>query len=349
MDWIRGPTLGSGSFATVSLATPKNPSLPFHIPVAVKSSDRFTSFLLVNEEHVLNRLGSSCPRIVKCLGHDTTVENGESFYNIFLEYASNGTLADQMKKNQGGRFDEKQVRRYARSVMEGLKHIHENGFIHCDIKLQNMLVFEDGEVKISDFGLAKEKGATVQRGDKKWECRGTPLYMSPESVNDNEYESPADIWAVGCAAVEMLTGKPAWNVKSGSNMWSLLIRIGVGEEIPVIPEDLSEQGKDFLRKCFVKDPRERWTAEMLLNHPFLAEDSHDALIHNEISPRSNFDFPDWDSTSTVTDSAVTTVSSPGDWLPRLVTEQGSPDWSESEGWISVRRRVILEASLAVGS
>ncbi|XLT33786.1 hypothetical protein HN873_065078, partial [Arachis hypogaea] len=63
MDWIRGSTLGTGSFAIVSVATPKNPSLSFHFPVF----DRFTSFLLVNEEHVLNCLGSSCPRILKCL------------------------------------------------------------------------------------------------------------------------------------------------------------------------------------------------------------------------------------------------------------------------------------------
>ncbi|MED6170403.1 hypothetical protein PIB30_030488 [Stylosanthes scabra] len=165
--------------------------------------------------------------------------------------------------------------------------------------------------------------------------------MSPESVNDNEYESPADIWALGCAVVEMFTGKPAWNVKSGTNMWSLLIRIGVSEEIPIVPEDLSEQGKDFLRKCFVKDPRERWTAEMLLNHPFLAGEDDRVLVHDEKvvpkSPRSNLDFfPDWDSTSTVTDSTSTTVSLPEERVRRLVAEQGPPDWSEWEGWTSVR-------------
>ncbi|MED6114777.1 hypothetical protein PIB30_083762 [Stylosanthes scabra] len=349
MEWIRGPILGSGSFATVSLATPKNPSssiLPFHSPVAVKSCDAFTTFLLLNEEHILNRLGSSCPRIIRCFGHDSTVENGDSLYNIFLEYASNGTLADHMKRTtREKRFSENQVRTYTRSLIEGLKHIHDNGFVHCDIKLQNVLVFQDGEVKISDFGLAKEKGVTVQRGDNKWECRGTPLFMSPESVNDNQYESPADIWALGCAVVEMFTGKPAWNVKSGANMWSLLIRIGVSEEIPIIPDDLSEQGKDFLRKCFVKDPRERWTAEMLLNHPFIAGEDERVLVHDEKvvsltlskSPRSNLDFPDWDySTSTVTDSTSTTVSLPEERLRRLVAEQGPPDWSESEGWTSVR-------------
>ncbi|XP_047177243.1 mitogen-activated protein kinase kinase kinase 20-like [Vigna umbellata] len=94
--------------------------------------------------------------------------------------------------------------------MEGLKHIHEQGFVHCDVKLQNVLVF-DGEVKIANYELAKEKGE--KQG--KCEFRGTPLFMSSESVNDNEYEPPADIWALGCAVMEMVTGKPAWDVSNG--------------------------------------------------------------------------------------------------------------------------------------
>ena len=344
MDWVRGRLLGNGSFATVNLAVATNGSVKFPSPFAVKSSDVFTSFFLMNEEHVLHRLGS-CPRIIKCFGHDSTFENGESFYNLFLEYASGGTLSDQLKK-QGGRFLESQVKRYARSIIEGLKHVHENGFVHCDIKLQNILVFDNGQVKISDFGLAKEKGERVE-GEKKWECRGTPLFMSPESVNDNEYESPADIWALGCAVVEMVTGKPAWNVGNGSNMWKLLIRIGVGDEIPIIPEELSQQGKDFLRKCFVKDPRKRWTAEMLLKHPFVAGDDDFPVKHinNEKvvspSPRTNFDFPDWGSsvtasTSSAVSSCLPSLCSPADRLRRLVTDQGPPDWSESDGWTSVR-------------
>jgi serine/threonine protein kinase len=58
--------------------------------------------------------------------------------------------------------------------------------------------------------------------------------MSSESVNKNEYESLADIWALGCAIVEMMTGKPAWNCVPQVNIFELLLRIGVGEEVPQV-------------------------------------------------------------------------------------------------------------------
>ncbi|KAJ1419136.1 Serine/threonine-protein kinase, active site [Sesbania bispinosa] len=342
MEWVRGQSLGSGSFATVNLVIPTNGSTSTP-PTAVKSSNVHTSYLLKNEEHVLNRIGC-CPQIIKCFGHDQTLENGEECYNLFLEYASGGTLADQLK-NHGCRFPESLVRRYTRSIVEGLKHIHANGFVHCDVKLQNILVFENGDVKIADFGLAKETGEKQSQG---LEFRGTPIFMSPESVNDNEYESPADIWALGCAVVEMVTGKPAWNVRSGSNIWSLFMRIWLGDELPLIPDELSKEGKDFLEKCFVKDSKKRWSAEMLLKHPFVADDTVsfiDSLPLPSPSPTTHFDFPHWSSTATA--SLPSSLGSdewrdrdigpsPTDRVRRLVTDDGPTDWSESDSWIIVR-------------
>lgn len=343
MDWVRGESVGRGSFATVSLAIPTGgTSTQFPSPTVVKTSEVSTSSSLKNEKQVLDRLGS-CPRIIRCFGDDKTFENGEECYNLFLEYAGGGSLADHLKFH-GGRIPEPHIRRYTRSIIEGLNHIHRNGFVHCDIKLQNILVFDDGEVKIADFGLAKETGAEQSEG-KRFECRGTPLFMSPESVNDGEHESPADIWALGCAVVEMVTGKPAWTVEKGSSMWSLLLRIGVGEESPVIPEELSKEGKDFLNKCFVKDPRKRWTAEMLLKHPFVDDDDVVSIKQFNESPRSHFDFPDWvpsspeseEPSSCQWDFDSSSVCSAVDRLRQLVTVQRLPEiWTESDSWTSVR-------------
>ncbi|RZC28430.1 Mitogen-activated protein kinase kinase kinase 17 [Glycine soja] len=313
MIWVRGDSLGTGSFATVNIAIPTNTSIHFPSPTAVKSSDVHSSSMLKNEKEILDCLGAS-PYV----------------------------------KRHGGRLPESYVRRCTRSIVEGLKHIHDNGYVHCDVKLQNILVFENGDVKIADFGLAKEKGE--KQGT--FECRGTPLFMSPESVNDNEYESPADIWALGCAVVEMLTGKPAWDVR-GSNIWSLLIRIGVGEELPKIPEELSEEGKDFLLKCFVKDPMKRWSAEMLLHHPFVNNETvsfhkvNEPLPLPSPSPRTHFDLTHWASTVTTwlpssPDSDEWRMAefgsscSPENRFRRLLTDQTPANWSESDGWTSVR-------------
>lgn len=342
MDWVRGDSLGRGTFATVHLVIPKGiNSSQFPSPTAVKTSDVATSSSLKNEKQVLDCLGS-CQRIIRCFGDDYTFENGEKYYNLFLEYASSGNLSDQLKFH-GGRIPEQHIRRYTKSVVEGLHHIHRNGFVHCDIKLQNILVFNDGEVKIADFGLAKKTGEK-QSENRGYECRGTPLFMSPETVNSGENESPADIWALGCAVVEMVTGKSAWNLENDSCLWSLLLRIGKGEESPVIPEDLSEEGKDFVAKCFVKDPSKRWTAEMLLNHPFVEEIVSMKNVNEDESPRTHFDFNNWvpSVNSSVISSPVSDelcpwdIDSVADRLRQLVTVDGPVSWSESDGWTNVR-------------
>ncbi|XP_028223320.1 mitogen-activated protein kinase kinase kinase 18-like [Glycine soja] len=263
-NWVRGESLGSGSAATVNIAIPTNPSTHnFPSPTAVKSSLFLTSYSLKTEKDVLDILGPS-PNIIKCYGNDCTVENGKRYYNVFLEYAAGGSLADQLKK-YGGRFPEACARQCTKSILEGLKHIHSKGYVHCDVKPQNILVFDNGVVKIADLGLAKRRGEI----NREYVCRGTPMYMSPESLTDNVYESPVDIWALGCTIVEMITGEHAWYVGSCENTWTLMNRIGIGEELPKIPQELSQQGKDFLGKCLVKDPNKRWTAHMLLNHPFI--------------------------------------------------------------------------------
>jgi serine/threonine protein kinase len=373
MEWVRGNPVGHGSFATVSLALPKkgyaqDQDLPLMV---VKSCESFKSSSLKNEKQVLDQL-ANCPQIIRCLGDNHSVENGKEFCNLFLEYASNGSLSDQLK-NRGGPLLESDVRRYAKSILKGLRDVHAKGFVHCDVKLQNILVFDNGTIKIADFGLAKKAEQKQSDQENRAEFRGTPLYMSPESVNHNEYESPADIWALGCAVLEMVTAKPAWNCGPQVNICELLLRIGVGDEVPQVPKELSDEVKDFLGKCFVKDSRKRWTAEMLLDHPFIAVsgDDHDTVpldledtdkSTSPSSPRSPFNFPDWVSVqsfvsvpclditelspdsdnlfewelnSGLDSSASSRFCSPADRLRQLVTDE-APDWSFSESWVTVR-------------
>ncbi|XP_068664533.1 mitogen-activated protein kinase kinase kinase 20-like [Aristolochia californica] len=356
MAWVRGELVGRGSFATVSLATSSAADEDYPRTMAVKSAVLPKSCSLRKEKEILLRL-RDCPQILTCFGDDVTVENGSQVYNLFLEYVSGGTLADFVKKSAAG-LPESDVRRFARSILRGLSFIHASGYVHCDIKLQNLLVYSSSDVRIADFGLAKEAG------ERTVELRGTPLYMSPESVARGECDSKSDIWSFGCAVLEMVAGKPAWRCSPDADVAGLLFRIGFSDELPEIPWQLSEEGRDFLNKCFVRDPVKRWTAEMLLKHPFLAG-SDEAIEGNFVSvsskklfesPRSAFDFPEWNSlTTSACSSPVDSLNSingkskqfvgelnfspaPVGRIQQLAIDRQAPNWFSSSGddWVTVR-------------
>ncbi|XP_042490048.1 mitogen-activated protein kinase kinase kinase 20-like [Macadamia integrifolia] len=298
--WMRGKTIGRGSLSTVSLATAKQKSNKrrSHLPplMAVKWAEVSRSGTLQKEREILTRF-EGCPHILRCYGDEITTENGELTYNVLLEYASGGTLASRIK-NSGGGLPEADVRRYTCSILQGLNYIHDRGYVHCDIKPQNIVLVlcsssssDDYVVKIADFGSAKNTMIEQRKRRKESRClnlRGTPLYMSPECVLRKEQEAPSDIWALGCVVAEMFSGKPAWNCKSDINIDELLSRIGSSRELPDTPSEMSKEGKDFLKRCFVRTSNFRWTAAMLLHHPFVSENvglqtapelSNDAKVH----------------------------------------------------------------------
>lgn len=275
---IKCRLLGRGSYGTVYLAAPApqpshtNYSTTSSQFVAVKSAPYLEHDIhclsLKLEGLILNEL-QGCPEIITCFGDDFSIENGTEFYNLLLEFAPEGTLANLMEA-RSGRLPEWEVRWYTYKLLKGLSHIHEEGYVHCDIKPSNILVFRSPSginyLKIADFGLAKERGDDNPKVQVTGSCfRGTPLYSSPESVLSGEYEAPMDIWALGCSIIEMVTGKPMW---SGTNIEDLKQQI-TSEEVPDMPVQMTEEGKDFLRRCLDRNPAKRWTAEMLLRHPFI--------------------------------------------------------------------------------
>jgi serine/threonine protein kinase len=265
--WQRWRVLGKGTYGTVFLAEPTDPTAP---PIAVKTCPIAESSSLQLEERVLARL-RGCPNIVSCLGSSLTVKDGTGLYNLFLEYAAGGTLVDLIKKESG--LCERDMCRYVRMILRGLCYVHGKGIVHCDLKPSNILVFpgEGGvlnadRLKIADFGLAKE--GKEEMGFWRLNFRGTPFYMSPESVAIGDIGPALDIWSLGCILVEMVTGKPAlWKYR---NLDPLNLWLVIAKQSPEIPEGLSEDGKDFLRNCFAMKPCQRSTAKMLLNHPFVS-------------------------------------------------------------------------------
>ncbi|MQM23039.1 hypothetical protein Taro_056100 [Colocasia esculenta] len=206
---------------------------------------------------------SGCPEVVAFYDDEVSVEvDGRRLYNVFLEYLPRGSLSELYR---GEPMAEDGMRRYAASMLQGLRRVHKEG---C-----NVLIAGSGWTKIADFGLAKRAGAQGSRSGHAGFLRWTLLYMAPEFVEKSEYEPLSDAWSLGCVVSEMATGMPAWRYggrATTSAAAPLLLHIGSDEELPEIPEELSEEGRDFLGRCFVRKPSERLTVEMLLGHPFMA-------------------------------------------------------------------------------
>ncbi|GLJ08682.1 hypothetical protein SUGI_0093570 [Cryptomeria japonica] len=298
--WLRGSTIGAGAFGTVSLAINNSNGELF----AVKSMAADSISCLESEYNILKSLDS--PYIVRCLGMEYSNENGVEMCNLMMEYMPGGSLGDLLSKF-GGQLDESVIRNYSRRILRGLDYLHRQGIVHCDIKGKNVLVGSGGVVKLGDFGSARR---TEEKGQITV-LRGTPLWMAPEVVNQLEQGPPSDIWSLGCTVVEMATGRPPWT--NASNPLAALYLIGCSDELPELPACLSHQGRDFLEKCFRRDPKQRWSAAQLLEHPFLSQ--IDCCSETEVkgaplSPTStlNFGSPDWDSSAS--SSSVPILSRP---------------------------------------
>lgn len=337
MEWKRGPTLGRGSTATVSLAT-ANPSGELF---AVKSTELSRSLFLQKEKHFLSQL--SCPRIVKYIGFDVSYEDDRPMYNLCMEYVPGGTLYDAIQR-RGGCLDEPMIRSYTKQILQGLEYLHANGLVHCDIKSQNILMGKDGS-KIADLGCAKLVGEVAATSA----LSGTPMFMAPEVARGEEQGFPADIWALGCTVIEMATGSTPW--PDMKDPVSALYRIGFSGDVPEIPRWLSEKGKDFLSKCLRRDPRERWTAkEFLDQHPFLAEVDSDYSVEikefTTSSPNSVLEQGFWDSLEVLkcprnlTHEGISS-DSPAERIKRLIGET-DPNWTYDEDWVTVRSNATEE-------
>ncbi|KAL6136912.1 hypothetical protein ACLB2K_062207 [Fragaria x ananassa] len=339
MDWTRGQTIGRGSSAVVSLATSSTSKV-----FAVKSAELSQSEFLQREQKILSTLSS--PHVVSYLGHDITGENNKLVYNIFMEYVAGGTIIDAIR-NCGGQLEEPAVRFYTREIAKGLEYLHSVGLVHCDIKGRNILVGEEG-MKIADFGCARWADPAAEAVP----IGGTPMFMSPEVGRGEEQGFPCDVWALGCTVIEMATGGSVpW--PNAADPVTLLYRIAYSGESPEIPSFLSDQARDFLGKCFMRDPKERWTVTQLLKHPFLEETmiinstSTTKQIQestaNSFSPTSILDQGIWNSSQesqtlgNLLDHPSVENSCSDDRIRRLSLFSGVPRWSSDEGyWITVR-------------
>lgn len=185
---------------------------------------------------------------------------------VAMELMSGGCLTDILDQFEVVKLTEKQIAYTCRQVLGGLSYIHSGHRIHRDIKSDNILIGEDGSVKIADFGYA----AQLTKGrSKRQTIVGTPYWMAPELIRGIEYDQKVDIWSLGIMLMEMAEGEPPYMDYPPLRALFLITTKG----IPGLkePSKWSPKLTDFLLKCLTQDPAARPDANSLLEHPFLEQ------------------------------------------------------------------------------
>lgn len=255
-SWIKGNMLGRGSFGTVYEGISDTGFFFAVKEVSLVEQGLGAKQCISQLEQEIALLSQfEHENIVQYLGTD---QESEKLY-IFLELVTQGSLQSLYQKY---RLIDSQVRAYTGQILTGLKYLHDRNVMHRDIKCGNILVDAHGLIKLADFGLAKE---TSKLNELK-SCKGSAYWMAPEVINPRKsYWLPADIWSLGCTVLEMLTRRPP----NGDLEWHrALWKVGHGE-IPPIPNALSSDAKDFIKRCLKIEAADRPSAAELLDHPFV--------------------------------------------------------------------------------
>jgi eukaryotic-like serine/threonine-protein kinase len=190
------------------------------------------------------------PNIVQI--YEVAEHQGQPFCS--LEFVAGGTLATRLA---GTPQPPRQAAEWARTLAWAMDAAHERGIVHRDLKPHNVLLTEDGSLKITDFGLAKRLDADDGQ-TRTGAVMGTPAYMAPEQAAGQKEVGPqADVYALGVILYEMLTGRPPFK---GSTMLETLEQVRAWE--PGLPRllrpKLSRDLETICLKCLHKDPRKRY-------------------------------------------------------------------------------------------
>ncbi|XP_068107156.1 nik-related protein kinase isoform X2 [Hyperolius riggenbachi] len=189
---------------------------------------------------------------------------------LVMEYCGAGSVTDLVKKTKGNCFKEDWIAYICREVLRGLAHLHAHHVIHRDIKGQNVLLTENAEVKLVDFGVSAQLDRTIGRRNT---FIGTPYWMAPEVIAcdenpDSTYDYRSDLWSLGITAIEMAEGSPPL---CDMHPMRALFLIPRNPPPKLKSRKWSKKCLNFVDNCLIKNYSHRPTTETLLKHSFVRD------------------------------------------------------------------------------
>ncbi|XP_029304422.1 misshapen-like kinase 1 isoform X7 [Cottoperca gobio] len=189
---------------------------------------------------------------------------------LVMEFCGAGSVTDLVKNTKGSSLKEDWIAYICREILRGLSHLHAHKVIHRDIKGQNVLLTENAEVKLVDFGVSAQLDRTVGRRNT---FIGTPYWMAPEVIAcdenpDSTYDYRSDIWSLGITAIEMAEGAPPL---CDMHPMRALFLIPRNPPPKLKSKKWSKKFIDFIEGCLVKTYTSRPSTEQLLKHSFIRD------------------------------------------------------------------------------
>nr|XP_042897371.1 cAMP-dependent protein kinase catalytic subunit 1-like isoform X2 [Parasteatoda tepidariorum] len=240
-DFERIQTLGTGSFGRVMLVQ-HNDTKKYY---AMKILDKLKVVKLKQVDHTLNEKrilqAIEFPFMVNLVYH---FKDNSNLYMV-LEYVSGGEMFSHLRRT--GRFSEPSTRFYASQIVLSFEYLHSLDLVYRDLKPENLLIDEEGYVKVTDFGFAKKvRGRT-------WTLCGTPEYLAPEVILSKGYNKAVDWWAFGVLVYEMAAGYPPFYADQPIQIYERIVSGKVR-----YPSHFSAELKDLLKNLLQVDLTKRY-------------------------------------------------------------------------------------------
>ncbi|KAL7677372.1 hypothetical protein ACOME3_003609 [Neoechinorhynchus agilis] len=243
-DFYFKKVIGKGSFGKVVIAEYKKTSEPFAIKILNKDT------IIQNDD--VDCIHTECKILILASHYPflTTLfccfQTRERLF-IVMEFVTGGDLMHQIQKSK--RFDEPRARFYAAEITLALMFLHKHGVIYRDLKLDNILLDSEGHCKLADFGMCKDG---IYGSMLTSTFCGTPDYIAPEILQENDYGFSVDWWAFGVLTYEMIAGQPPFEAENEDGLFRAILK----DEV-TFPCWLSDSAVNFIQELLIKSPEKR--------------------------------------------------------------------------------------------
>lgn len=268
-SFVLGSTLGEGEFGKVKLGWRTNGKHPSQVAVKLirRDSIRKGSESEIKVHREINSLRDlSHPNIVSLV----EVLKSDKYIGIVLEYASGGDLFEYILQHKY--LKEDYAKKLFAQLVSGVDYMHTKGYVHRDLKLENLLLDKHKNIIISDFGFVNSYSKT--RGDLMKTLCGSPCYAAPELVlTQSPYEGrKVDIWSMGVILYAMLAGYLPFDDDAENEDGADIVRLYnyIYKTPLTFPEYISPVARDLLRRIIVPNPRRRICMDDIRRHSWLA-------------------------------------------------------------------------------